>query len=151
AALGHAMSASARALAIGDDPRMLSLRRVEERYYVEGRWKTVLAGITFTIPFGADLGIVGGNGSGKSTLMRLLAGVEAPTRGEVTHVGSVSWPLASGAGMSPNLTGEENARFIARLYGIEPKECLDFVRDFSELGPALKEEMFTYSSGMRAR
>jgi capsular polysaccharide transport system ATP-binding protein len=145
------MSMPERNAAFGVDPRVISLRGVEKRYYVEGHWKWVLKGVTCSIPFGADLGIVGVNGAGKSTLMRILAGVEAPTSGEVSRVGTVSWPLASGAGLSPHLTGEENVRFVARLYGVDPKDSVEFVRDFSELGAALKEEMFTYSSGMRAR
>ena len=133
------------------DPRVISLRRVTKRYYVDGHWKHVLNGITCSIPFGSSLGIVGVNGSGKSTLMRILAGVEAPTSGEVIRVGTVSWPLAAGSGFMPRLTGEQNVRFIARLYGLDPKDCIEFVRDFSELGPALKEECYTYSAGMRAR
>src|SRR6185369_128071 len=80
------------------DPRMIWLRDVEKRYYVDGRWKTVLSGISCVIPYGENLGIVGVNGSGKSTLMRILSGMEAPSRGEIRRVGSVSWPLARNSG-----------------------------------------------------
>jgi capsular polysaccharide transport system ATP-binding protein len=133
------------------DPRMIALKDVTKGYFIEGRRKRVLTGVNCVIPFGTNLGIVGVNGSGKSTLVRILAGVEAPDSGEVRRVGTVSWPIARAAGFHPRMTGEENARFIARLYGIDVQETVDFVSDFSELGPAMKEEVSTYSSGMHSR
>jgi capsular polysaccharide transport system ATP-binding protein len=133
------------------DRRMIALREVTKGYTVEGHRKRVLTGINCVIPFGTNLGIVGVNGSGKSTLVRILAGVVEPDTGEVTRVGSVSWPVARASGFHPKMTGEENARFIARLYGIDVQETVDYVSDFAEIGPAMKEEVQTYSSGMRAR
>ncbi len=133
------------------DRRCITLRDVTKSYVVEGRRKHVLRGISCEIPFGVNLGIVGVNGSGKSTLVRILAGVEAPDEGEVQRVGAVSWPIARAAGFHPKMTGEENARFVARLYGIDVKETVEFVKEFSELGPAMKEEVEGMSSGMRAR
>jgi capsular polysaccharide transport system ATP-binding protein len=64
---------------------------------------------------------------------------------------SVSWPLGFGGGFQGSLTGYDNARFIARIYGREYREIRDFVEEFSELGPQLKMPVKTYSSGMRAR
>lgn len=138
-------------MAAGEERRIISLRQVTKRYYTDGHWKHVLKGITCSIPFGMNMGIVGVNGAGKSTLMRLLAGVEEPSSGEIVRVGSVSWPLGRSFGFSSFMSGEDNVRFIARLYGVDCREALEFVRDFSELGPALKEQMHSYSSGMRGR
>lgn len=64
---------------------------------------------------------------------------------------SVSWPLGFGGGFQGSLTGYDNARFIARIYGRDYADIRDFVEDFSELGPQLKMPVKTYSSGMRAR
>ena len=64
---------------------------------------------------------------------------------------SVSWPLAFSGGFQGSLTGLDNLRFIARVYGISYEEALPFVESFSELGNYLKEPLKTYSSGMRAR
>jgi capsular polysaccharide transport system ATP-binding protein len=64
---------------------------------------------------------------------------------------SVSWPLGFAGGFQGSLTGLDNARFIARIYGRDYRELRDFVEDFSELGAHLKQPTKTYSSGMRAR
>jgi len=63
----------------------------------------------------------------------------------------VSWPLGFGGGFQGSLTGYDNARFIARIYGREYNEIREFVEEFSELGNQLKMPVKTYSSGMRAR
>ncbi|MCX8016706.1 MAG: ATP-binding cassette domain-containing protein [Rhodocyclaceae bacterium] len=95
--------------------------------------------------------LLGGNGSGKSTLLRLLAAAEDPTEGRIERHGSVSWPLAFGGGFQGGLTGADNLRFIARLYGVEEDSALRRAQDFAQLGPYLHEPYMTYSSGMRAR
>jgi capsular polysaccharide transport system ATP-binding protein len=64
---------------------------------------------------------------------------------------SVSWPLGFAGGFQGSLTGYDNARFIARIYGQEYRQIRDFVEDFSGLGRQLKMPVKTYSSGMRAR
>jgi capsular polysaccharide transport system ATP-binding protein len=63
----------------------------------------------------------------------------------------VSWPLGFGGGFHPMMTGRDNVKFIARIYGEDPKRVLDFVEDFSELGSYLDVPIRTYSSGMNAR
>ncbi len=133
------------------DRRRIEIRNVSKRYFKESGHADVLKDINCTIPYGTNLGIIGMNGAGKSTFMRLLAGVETPSRGRIRRYGSVSWPLARNAGFVPYLTGEENIRFIGRLYRMELYELIEFVRDFSELGDALDDEVAVYSSGMRAR
>jgi ABC-type Na+ transport system ATPase subunit NatA len=83
---------------------------------------------------GDRLGILGRNGAGKSTLMRLLGGVEFPSVGRIERRMSVSWPLAHGIGVHSSLTGADNARFIARIYDLDPEDLVDAVNEFAEFG-----------------
>jgi capsular polysaccharide transport system ATP-binding protein len=74
-----------------------------------------------------------------------------PTSGKIRREMSVSWPLGFGGGFQGSLTGYDNARFIARIYGHEYEDIRGFVEDFTELGSQLKMPVKTYSSGMKAR
>ena len=111
----------------------------------------MLNGLNLTVKPGEHVGFLGRNGAGKTTLIKLIGGVELPTSGRVTRDMSVSWPLGFGGGFQGSLTGYDNARFIARIYGHEYREIREFVEDFTELGRQLKMPVKTYSSGMRAR
>lgn len=113
--------------------------------------KHVLNGLNFQIASGERVGFLGRNGAGKTTLIKLIGGVELPTSGRVRRHMSVSWPLGFGGGFQGSLTGYDNARFIARIYGCNYSELKDFVEDFTELGRQLKMPVKTYSSGMKAR
>jgi capsular polysaccharide transport system ATP-binding protein len=117
---------------------------------INGR-KHVLRGITGRVGKGERVGILGRNGSGKSTLMRLLAGVEAPTRGTIRRSMSISWPIGMAAGFHSGISGLDNTRFIARIYGRPVQETVDFVESFAELGDYLRMPVHTYSGGMRSR
>jgi capsular polysaccharide transport system ATP-binding protein len=64
---------------------------------------------------------------------------------------TTSWPIGFNGGFQGSLTGYDNARFIARIYGTSYPEIRDFVQEFTELGSALSMPVKTYSSGMRAR
>jgi capsular polysaccharide transport system ATP-binding protein len=64
---------------------------------------------------------------------------------------SISWPIGMAAGFQPMLSGADNARFIARIYGRSVQPTLEFVEDFSELGDYMRMPLMTYSSGMRSR
>ncbi|MBI0539146.1 ABC transporter ATP-binding protein [Roseomonas sp. KE2513] len=129
----------------------LILEDVWKSYPVRGGRRDILRGISCTIDRGDQVGILGRNGAGKSTLMRVMAGVEAPTRGRVRREMSISWPLGSGFGLQASLSGADNARFIARIYGLDVAETLDFVQDFAEIGRYFFEPVRTYSSGMMSR
>jgi capsular polysaccharide transport system ATP-binding protein len=120
--------------------------------YTHGKsTKKVLRDINFSVDHGARLGLLGRNGAGKSTLIKLLGGVELPTSGRVHRHMTISWPLALDGGFQGSLTGYDNARFIARIYGQEFSDVRAFVEEFTELGSHLRMPMRTYSSGMRAR
>ena len=80
-----------------------------------------------------------------------MAGAETPDSGSIHRGMSVSWPLAFGGGLQGGLTGFDNAKFVARVYGAPVAMVVDAVRGFAELGRAFYEPVMTYSSGMRAR
>jgi len=113
--------------------------------------KHVLNGLNFHISPGERVGFLGRNGAGKTTLIKLIGGVEMPTSGKVRRDMTVSWPLGFGGGFQGSLTGYDNARFIARIYGSEYAELREFDEDITELGRQLKMPVKTYSSGMKAR
>ncbi len=130
---------------------MISVEDVIKVYRTRTGEHRVLDGVSFTLCPGQSIGVMGRNGTGKSTLTRLICGVEHPTSGSIRRTMSVSWPLAFGAGFQGSLTGADNTRFIARIYGTPVQRTLDFVQEFSELGEYFYMPVKTYSSGMRGR
>jgi capsular polysaccharide transport system ATP-binding protein len=121
-------------------------------YYGEtGQTHRVLSDISFTINPGEKMAVLGRNGAGKSTLIRLLGGMEMPTTGRIVRNMTLSWPLALSGGIHSALTGNDNVRFIARIYGKEFKYVKAYVDHFAELGKFMSEPVRTYSAGMRAR
>src|SRR5689334_19101341 len=132
---------------------MIRLSGVCKDYYSETgqRRHRVLSNIEFNIAPGEKLGLLGRNGAGKSTLIRLISGVELPTLGSIERTMSVSWPVGLIGGVGPSMTGNDNIRFIARMYGKPFQAVRDFVDDFAELGRFLSEPVRGYSAGMRAR
>lgn len=130
---------------------MIAMENVVKKYQTRAGQRVVLDHVDFKLEKGQKLGVLGRNGAGKSTLIRLLSGVEAPTSGRIVRNMSISWPLAFGGGFQGGLTGIDNMRFIARVYGADLEYVRDFVEDFSELGSYLREPIKRYSSGMRAR
>lgn len=113
-----------------------------------------LRDVTFTIDRGEVVGIVGRNGSGKSTLLKLIAGVTAPSEGEVRVLGRVSPLIELGAGFHPDLTGRENIQMNASILGMTAKEIaarFDEIVDFAELHEFVDTPVKRYSSGMYMR
>jgi capsular polysaccharide transport system ATP-binding protein len=130
---------------------MISAVNVTKDYQTEGRRHRVLSGISCTVAKGEKLALLGRNGSGKSTFIRLLGGVELPTSGTIERNMTVSWPIGLAGGVHPFLTGNDNMRFIARIYNKPISDVKAYVEDFAELGKFLSEPLRIYSSGMRAR
>ncbi|GGX70569.1 hypothetical protein GCM10007385_44520 [Tateyamaria omphalii] len=111
----------------------------------------IVDNLTTTFPTGSSVALLGRNGAGKSTLLRLIAGTIRPTSGRILSTGSISYPVGFAGSFHPDMTGLQNARFVARLYGVDTDELVDFVEDFAELGPHFRMPLRTYSSGMRSR
>lgn len=130
---------------------MLLIHNVTKRYPLQHGYRTVLDRVNLSVHPGKRIGILGRNGSGKSTLIRLISGAEQPTSGRVHRGMKVSWPLAFAGGFQSHLTGLDNLRFICRIYNTTFEDKIDYVQDFSELGPYFREQVRFYSSGMRAR
>jgi len=130
---------------------MIRVSGVRKIYPGQGRPHVVLDDVSFTVPRGFKLGLLGRNGAGKSTLIRLLGKVELPTRGKVDHDMSVSWPLGFWGTFQGSLSGIDNIKFIARIYRTDYRRLRAFVEEFAELGEFLYEPVKIYSSGMRAR
>lgn len=130
---------------------MIVFHQISKAYATRNGRHRVLDNVSFTIEKGQSVGVCGHNGAGKSTLMRLIAGVEQPSAGQIRRGMSISWPLGLSSSFQSSLSGADNARFIARVYGRPIEETLDFVQDFAELGDYLRMPLRTYSAGMSAR
>jgi ABC-type polysaccharide/polyol phosphate transport system ATPase subunit len=110
--------------------------------------------VSFHVPHGSVLGIIGANGAGKSTLVRTIAGILPPTSGRVEVFGRVSTLLALGVGFNKDLTGRDNVRLGGLAAGLDPArlaEKYEDIVDFAELGDFMDMPMRTYSSGMYGR
>lgn len=113
-----------------------------------------LQGVSFDVPHGRVMGVIGANGAGKSTLMRTVAGILAPSQGRIEVTGRVSTLLALGVGFNATLTGRENVTLgglAAGLSRAEIKQRYDEITEFAELGEFMDMPMRTYSSGMYSR
>ena len=130
---------------------MIQVSGLCKDYRSEGRVHRVLSNVSFTVGRGEKVAVLGRNGAGKSTLMRLIGGVEVPTSGRIDREMSLSWPLGLQGGFQGSLTGNDNMRFIARIYNKPFDYIRAYVDDFAELGKYLSEPLKTYSTGMRAR
>ncbi len=130
---------------------MIEFQDVRKTYTLKGVTKTILNGLTIRFPEGKNIGVLGHNGAGKSTLMRLIAGAELPDSGKIKRSVKTSWPLGFSGGFAGRMTGIENVRFVARMYGEDTERMVQFVEDFSELGASMSLPIGTYSSGMKAR
>lgn len=130
---------------------MIEFHNVSKHYRTQTRRKVVLDGLTLTLPWGAKVGVLGRNGAGKTTLLGMISGTVRPDTGEIVRHGAISWPLGFAGSFHPELTGVQNVRFVARIYGVDTETLVDFVHGFSELGDFMDMPVRSYSSGMRAR
>lgn len=130
---------------------MIICKNITKNYKLHHGEKQVLRNINLVVQPGERVALLGRNGAGKSTLIKLIGGVELPTSGKIERHMTTSWPLGLAGGFQGSLTGFDNARFIARIYGREYNDLKAFVEDFTELGRQLSMPVKTYSSGMRAR
>lgn len=110
--------------------------------------------VSFEVPRGSVLGVVGANGAGKSTLVRTIAGILPPTSGRVEVEGRVSTLLALGVGFNKKLTGRDNVVLGGLAAGLTRDQLThkyDDIVAFAELEDFMDMPMQTYSSGMYGR
>jgi capsular polysaccharide transport system ATP-binding protein len=130
---------------------MIRLVELSKTFHLNGVHKTVLDNVSITLPARTSIGLLGRNGAGKSTLLRMIAGTQTPSSGHVEIDGSVSWPVGFSGSFHADLTGAQNCRYVARIYGVDSDELVDFTADFAELGNHFHLPLRTYSSGMLSR
>lgn len=130
---------------------MIRLQDLSKTYRLNGQRKLVADRLTAEFPTGRSVALLGRNGAGKSSLLRMIAGTMDPDAGEVLTDGTISWPVGFAGSFHPDLTGAQNVRFIARIYGVDTGGLCDFVEDFAGLGVHFRLPFRTYSSGMRSR
>lgn len=127
--------------------RILTRRNSYEEFWA-------LRDVTFDVPTGTTLGIIGSNGSGKSTLLKVMARILTPNRGQLTTVGTMSSLLELGTGFHPELTGRENVFLAGSLQG-QKKAAIerryDSIVDFAGIERFMDLPVKNYSSGMYAR
>ncbi len=133
---------------------MIKLKNVTKFFKTDEEKKYILKNVSFTIPDGVNVGILGRNGAGKSTLLRMLGGIEFPNSGQIVSNNSFSWPLGLAGGFQGSMTARQNVKFVCRIYGKNNKEIqkiIEFVEDFAEIGSYFNMPIKLYSSGMRSR
>jgi len=113
-----------------------------------------LRDVSFEVPRGTTLGLIGHNGSGKSTTLKLVTRILQPTSGQVAVNGRVSALLELGSGFHPDLSGRDNIYLNGSLLGFNRADMdrrIDDIIDFAELGPFIDSPVKHYSSGMYMR
>lgn len=130
---------------------MIHLDNLTKHFRMKDGIHTVFQGLTLTLPEGRSLGLLGRNGAGKSTLLQIIAGNMQPSSGKVIRQGNISWPIGAASSFHADMTGLQNTRFLARVYGVDCEALSNFVEDFADIGKHFHMPLRTYSSGMKSR
>lgn len=130
---------------------MLQFSRVSKSFWTGRTHKVILHDASFRIEPGQSLGILAANGTGKTTLINMMAGLEKPDEGTIHRNCRVSFPLGFMGGIVQRHTATENARYIARLYSLDPDEVEAFCRWICDIGEYFDMPVGTFSQGMRSR
>ncbi|MCC6304474.1 MAG: ATP-binding cassette domain-containing protein [Rhodobacteraceae bacterium] len=130
---------------------MLEFVNVSKSFWTGVRRKVILDRASFRVDLGRSLGILAPNGTGKTTIINMMCGLEKPDEGEIRRGCRVSFPLGFMGGVVNRHRGTENARYIARLYGLDPDYVEAFCRWLCDIGEYFDLPVGTYSQGMRAR
>jgi lipopolysaccharide transport system ATP-binding protein len=115
---------------------------------------TALEEVSFDVPRGSAVGLIGHNGAGKTTLLKVIAGIMSPSAGSVTASGRVGALVDVLAGAHPELTGRENIYLIGSIFGLGGRKIearMDRILDFAEIKDFADTPLKRYSTGMGAR
>lgn len=133
-------------------PRLHRLLGKPTQLYHRDFW--ALKNVSFQIPKGQTVGIIGQNGSGKSTLLQMICGTLTPSGGTIETHGRVAALLELGSGFNPDFSGRDNVYMNAALLGLEKAEIdqrFDQIVQFADIGTFIDEPTKSYSSGMMVR
>jgi capsular polysaccharide transport system ATP-binding protein len=130
---------------------MLKFENVSKSFWTGTQRKVILDQASFTVETGQSLGILAANGTGKTTLINMMAGLEKPDDGKIIRTSRISFPLGFMGGIVPDHSASENARYIARLYGLDPDYIEAFCRYLVNIDEYFDLPMKTYSQGMSSR
>ncbi len=130
---------------------MIEFRDISKGFWVKGEYYPVIHNLNLTLPSGRSLALLGRNGAGKSTLLNMVSGNMRPDTGEIISDGSISFTVGYSGSFHGDMTGVQNTRFVARVYGVDTDELVSFVEDFADIGKHFHMPVRTYSSGMKSR
>jgi capsular polysaccharide transport system ATP-binding protein len=130
---------------------MIAFEEVSKSFATNKGRKVILDRASFRIEPGNSLGILARNGAGKTTIINMIAGLEKADEGRILRDARISFPLGFMGGLVTRHTATENARYIARLYSLDPDYVEAFCRWMAGIGDYFDMPVGTYSQGMRAR
>ena len=130
---------------------MLEFVNVSKSFWTGSQRKVILDQVSFKVELGKSLGVLAPNGTGKTTLINMMAGLEKPDEGEIIRSCRISFPLGFMGGLVSRVSAMENARYIAKLYGLDPDYVEAYCRWLCGLGEYFDRPVGTYSAGMRSR
>ena len=130
---------------------MIEFRNVSKSFWTGKTRKVILDRADFTINIGQSMGILAPNGTGKTTIINMMAGLEQPDEGEIRRTSRISFPLGFMGGIQGKHSAAENARYIARIYGMDPDYVEAFCRYLVDIKEYFEMPVATYSSGMKSR
>lgn len=130
---------------------MLQFENVSKSFLFKGRMMPVILKATFTAHFEENFGLMVPPRSGMTTIQNLILGNEQPDSGRVYRYGKISWPVGGVGGLVPSLSGTENCRYIAMIYGLDPDDVLAFAIDMARIGRYMDMPVKTYSSTLQKR
>lgn len=120
---------------------MISLFSVSKRYITSSAEIVILDDVSVEFPTDGRVALLGGLSCGKSTFIKMLAGLENPSSGDISRHVEVSPPVGNGRIFRQTMSAEQNTYFLARCYGVDPGELWEFVSEFAKLGPEGHHEL----------
>ena len=130
---------------------MLEFEYVSKSFWTGKQHKIILDRASFRVDLGRSLGILAPNGTGKTTLINMMCGLEKPDEGKIRRECRISFPLGFMGGVIGKLNANENARYIARIYGLDPDYVSAYARWLTDIDEYFDMPVGTYSAGMRQR